>query len=719
MKKLSVMLAALVMLATLLCSCGVPAVPQGGLKIVCTTFAQYDFIRNILGSEENLILLNKNGADMHGFEPTAKDIIEIRTASLFVYVGGASDKWVEKAVNATENPDLKAVAMTEYVDTLTLEDVETLEFGSHHEHNHAEHSHEHSPDEADEHIWLSLKNAVAITNGLCGEICAIDPENAEKYKSNAAAYVAKLEALEKEYTLSRRKAKVFSLGDFGNGYKGYAFVYNGVRVAAVPKAELTGKSFAALAAMAARRTTEVFENGKNEFPDGFSVQTYVPPKTGFVNRFVPLPGDGKKEIIRKCVVIASALIFLGALWALFYNMVFLSVQNAQLNGDIQRIAHQTDDGEDGSKPNAPKKGEGSKINWDELKKINKEIVAWIQLKDTQIDYPVLWHKGDDAYDQYYLNHNYKGDYDSYGCIFFDWRCTKGLDSKNIVLHGHHMNDGSMFGDLMSYGGTEGDLDFYKDHPTFTFDTPQGDGVYKIISYYKTNTLSSHGEFFNYMVGNFQNEKDFMNYVYNVRIRSLINCPVDVNEDDELITLSTCSYEYTNFRTVLVARRVRIGENAKVDVKKASLNGNAVWPEVYYFSRGGTRPTVTDFCTAYEKKQIDWYDGTYDFKDQKVSSPTSEAASTEKKTGSSGSTVPTTKPIVLCSVTFINYDGSFIENQTVEYGKAAKAPKDPVKPSDQYYDYKFKGWQLDFSKVTMDMTIAPNFEAVLKPEYAQQ
>ena len=528
-----------------------------------------------------------------------------------------------------------------------------------------------------------------------------------------------LAALEKEFELTRKKVKVFSLGDFGNGYKGYAFVYNGVRVAAVPKAELTGKSFAALAAMAARRTTEVFENGKNEFPDGFSVQTYVPPKTGFVNRFVPLPGDGKKEIIRKCVVIASALIFLGALWALFYNMVFLSVQNAQLNGDIQRIAHQTDDGEDGSKPNAPKKGEGSKINWDELKKINKEIVAWIQLKDTQIDYPVLWHKGDDAYDQYYLNHNYKGDYDSYGCIFFDWRCTKGLDSKNIVLHGHHMNDGSMFGDLMSYGGTEGDLDFYKDHPTFTFDTPQGDGVYKIISYYKTNTLSSHGEFFNYMVGNFQNEKDFMNYVYNVRIRSLINCPVDVNEDDELITLSTCSYEYTNFRTVLVARRVRIGENAKVDVKKASLNDNAVWPEVYYSSRGGTRPTVTDFCTAYEKKQIDWYDGTYDFKDQKVSSPTSEAASTEKKTGSSGSTVPTTKPIVLCSVTFINYDGSFIENQTVEYGKAAKAPKDPIKPSDQYYDYKFKGWQLDFSKVTMDMTIAPNFEAVLKPEYAQQ
>ncbi len=521
--------------------------------------------------------------------------------------------------------------------------------------------------------------------------------------------------LEKEWELTRKKAKVFSLGDFGNGYKGYSFIFNGVRVAAVPKAELAGRSFEEIAAAAALRTTEVFENGKNDFPDGFSEQTYVPAKTGFANRFIPLPGDDKKEIARKCVVIASVLVFLGALGVLFYNMIFLSVQNSQLNGEIQKIAHGSDDAGGGSAK--PSKGNGSSINWDELKKINNEIEAWIQIKDTQIDYPVLWHKGDDASDQYYLNHNYKSEYDSYGCIFLDYRCTNGMDSKNIVLHGHHMNDGSMFGDLMEYGGTEGNLDFYKEHPTVVFDTPQGDGVYKIISVYKTNTLSAHGEFFNYMVGDFQNEKDFMNYVYNVRIRSLINCPVDVNEDDELLTLSTCSYEYTNFRTVVVARRVRIGEDTKVDAGKASLNSDAVWPEIYYSSRGGTRPNVTDFCTAYEKKQIDWYDGNYDFKDQKVSVPTTAGSTSEtKKSKSTSNNEPTTEPVVLCSVTFINYDGSFIENQTVEYGKAAKAPADPVKPSDQYYDYKFKGWGLDFSKVTADMVIAPVFEPILKPEY---
>lgn len=87
-----------------------------------------------------------------------------------------------------------------------------------------------------------------------------------------------LEALEKEYELTRKKVKVFSLGDFGNGYKGYAFMYDGMRVAAVPKAELTGMDFAEVAALAAERTEKVFEDGKNEFPDGFTEQKYTPAK---------------------------------------------------------------------------------------------------------------------------------------------------------------------------------------------------------------------------------------------------------------------------------------------------------------------------------------------------------------------------------------------------------------------------------------------------------
>ena len=549
-----------------------------------------------------------------------------------------------------------------------------------------------------------------------------EPKNYWKKRNNAFsnakkqnASKAELEALEEEYKMYRKKAKVFSLGDFGCGYYGYCFMYKGMRVATVPKASLTGEKFSQVAALAAVRTTEVYENSANEYPDGFSIQEYVPAKTGFVNNFIPIRGDSGKEIARKCVVIMAFLVFLAALGMLFYNMVFLSVKNAQLNGEIQKIAHGTQESDDTNK----KPEVGETINWKALKDINEEIVGWIQMDNTQIDYPVLWHKGDDRHSQYYLSRNYKGGYDSFGSIFVDYRCEKNVKSQNVVLHGHHMNDGSMFGNLLNYGATSPNMDFYKKTPTIEFDTPDGQGTYKIISVFKTNTLSAHGEFFNYMIGDFQNEKDFMNYVYNVRVRSMINCPVDVNEDDQLLTLSTCSYEFTNFRTVIVARKVRLGESKKVDVSKASKNKNAVWPDVYYSAYGGTRPKVTDFCTAYDAGQINWYSGDYDFKNQKIE-PT--VPDTTAVTGASSSGGQTTAPSteeskVYFTVKFINYDGSEIVTRKVEYGKDAKKPKDPVKPSDQYYDYVFKGWQLDYTNVTCDMTIAPNFEAVLKPEYA--
>ena len=102
-----------------------------------------------------------------------------------------------------------------------------------------------------------------------------------------------LKKLEEEFTLTRKMAKVFSLGDFGNGFKGYCFIYKGIRVAAVPKAELTEADFAEIAALAAVRTTEVFENSANDYPDGFTVEHYIPPKTDFVSKYIPQKGDSK------------------------------------------------------------------------------------------------------------------------------------------------------------------------------------------------------------------------------------------------------------------------------------------------------------------------------------------------------------------------------------------------------------------------------------------
>lgn len=188
MKKIISVILITVLSALTLCSCGGTTAENDGLSIVCTTFPQYDYLKNIIGSEESLTLLVDDGGDLHSYEPTAQDIIRISSADLFVYVGGNSDKWVEATLRSANNPDLKTIALTELVETYTEEYVAGME----HEH-HDEHA------AIDEHIWLSLRNAAAITQALCDAVCEIDKENEQIYKANAEEYISQLNALDGEY----------------------------------------------------------------------------------------------------------------------------------------------------------------------------------------------------------------------------------------------------------------------------------------------------------------------------------------------------------------------------------------------------------------------------------------------------------------------------------------------------------------------------------------
>lgn len=174
------------------------------LSIVCTAFPQYDYIKNIIGSEENLTLLLDDGGDLHSYEPTAQDIISIGSADLFVYIGGVSDEWVEGALQSANSKTLKTIAIMDLVDTYEEEYVAGMQHEHSHSHNEA-HSGDHKNE--DEHIWLSLRNSAVITQALCDEICKVDPANAEKYKTNAQNYINKLNSLDKEYESVIESAK--------------------------------------------------------------------------------------------------------------------------------------------------------------------------------------------------------------------------------------------------------------------------------------------------------------------------------------------------------------------------------------------------------------------------------------------------------------------------------------------------------------------------------
>lgn len=214
------------------------------ISIVCTTFPQYDWVKNILGEEAerfNVTLLLDNGVDMHSYQPAVKDIATAGSSDLFIYVGGESDTWVEDALKEAKNKDLKAINLMETLDNFVKEEevVEGMQeerksLGHSHEKSSKEkqeqtlkESHENSQEingqkeaadeepEYDEHIWLSIRNAEIMVKNIEKAIEQLDSDNAKVYQNNAENYIKKLDTLDKQYanTIQNAKYKAILFGD--------------------------------------------------------------------------------------------------------------------------------------------------------------------------------------------------------------------------------------------------------------------------------------------------------------------------------------------------------------------------------------------------------------------------------------------------------------------------------------------------------------------------
>lgn len=161
-----------------------------GLAIVTTIFPVYDWVKNILGSDKNLVYLDENGIDLHSFEPTANDIITLSKADIFICIGGESDEWVDNAVNSAANPDLTVIKLMEVTGVLEEETVEGME---------TEHKETNITD-YDEHVWLSLKKAQIAVEHITSVLCSLDADNGESYKTNAENYIKELKALDAKFS---------------------------------------------------------------------------------------------------------------------------------------------------------------------------------------------------------------------------------------------------------------------------------------------------------------------------------------------------------------------------------------------------------------------------------------------------------------------------------------------------------------------------------------
>ena len=208
---------------------------ESKLSIVATIYPEYAWVKEILGSRFNSVkleLLMKNGVDLHSYKPTAQDIAKIASANMVIYVGGESDEWIEKALEATPKKGRSEVNLMKVLgDRVKAEEViEGMQAEEEHEHNnitesaevphneeeHEHHHHDHDEEvENDEHVWLSLKNAEIIVQKIAAEIAKLDSAHASVYTQNVNAYVAKIQSLDNDYraTVESAARKTVLFGD--------------------------------------------------------------------------------------------------------------------------------------------------------------------------------------------------------------------------------------------------------------------------------------------------------------------------------------------------------------------------------------------------------------------------------------------------------------------------------------------------------------------------
>lgn len=318
---------------------------------------------------------------------------------------------------------------------------------------------------------------------------------------------------------------------------------------------------------------------------------------------LPWKGDGFGEILRKAVLVASCAVLVVSVGQL---MDYLQgdpeetaevAQIAQYQPDFDTVEQIDPDAAQTDTVELPD-GSGGTVNmssaWKDLYSINNQTVGWIEIPtfttssgNKIINYAVV--KGTD--NDFYLTHSFNKSSNGCGWIFADYRNTISADgnSDNTVIYGHNLRSlGTMFTRLNQY--KEG-VKFLKSNPIINYSTiyDSSDQQWIIIGAFVANPESwqDNGtlfDFWNYI--NFNNDHTFDSFIDNVRKRSWYSSDIDCTEDDEYLTLQTCSDELSNLRYVVVARKIRADDDVDSFIASykekddADIYFPAVWRNAY-------------------------------------------------------------------------------------------------------------------------------------------
>lgn len=310
----------------------------------------------------------------------------------------------------------------------------------------------------------------------------------------------------------------------------------------------------------------------------------------------PQKGDGFLEIFRKIVFLSSTVIFVICL-GLIADYFWDNYQNALLTEDLQSLY-----GTDSEPDRVEKVEEETRVDdlgepyeyyplldgAERLLSINPDVCGWIMIPGTDLSYPILQKKDDPEGNEYYLEKNIYLEEARAGSIFLDFRNNFDYvidgrkqceNSQNLVIYGHNMQDYSMFGSLKHYINN---ANYYSEHPIVELNSNYKTYQYKIFGMIVVDIDDETETKFDYWNKlNFADERDFYDYVNEVKRRTIRLNEVDVTYGDELLTLSTCNSTFSNGRLVIFARKVREGEDLYAGTESSTANPNVKWCNSYY------------------------------------------------------------------------------------------------------------------------------------------
>ncbi len=178
--------------------------------------------------------------------------------------------------------------------------------------------------------------------------------------------------------------------------------------------------------------------------------------------------------------------------------------------------------------------------FERLRDINTDVVGWVNVPGTEVDYPVVLTGNND----YYLNRNFKKEWNVRGSIFMDYR-NSAEEDLHTVIYGHNMKDGSMFGSLAKFK----DRAFHEENSFIEYETPEEASLWQVFSVYLYRPEDDHFQVV------FDSEEAYAQYLKEAAERSLYDTGVSVTAEDRMLTLMTCTYEFNDGRLVIHAKKV--------------------------------------------------------------------------------------------------------------------------------------------------------------------